>query len=113
MEPVEWVNGVAATVLVCDAQGTIIYMNDEAEHYLQEEGGRRLIGSSVLDCHTGAAREKTMRLFAEQRANNYTICKNGQKKVIHQLPWFSAGQFAGVVELSVEVPEVLPHFDRK
>jgi transcriptional regulator with PAS, ATPase and Fis domain len=109
----DWVTGVSATVLVCDEQGTIVYMNDEAERYLEKDGGRRLLGSSVFDCHPGASRDKTMRLFAEQKANSYTICKNGQKKAIHQLPWYRDGRFAGIVELSVEVPQVLPHFDRK
>jgi hypothetical protein len=28
------------------------------------------------------------------------------------LPWFKHGQFAGVVEISIPIPDDLPHFDR-
>jgi len=113
MEPaLDWVTGLDATVLVCDQQGPIIYMNEAAERNLEKDGGRKLLGTNVFDCHPGASREKAMRLFAEQKPNNYTIEKNGQKKVIHQLPWFRAGQFAGFVELSIKVPQEMPHFKR-
>lgn len=112
-QALDWVTELDASVLVCDKHGTIVYMNNKAERNLQKEGGRHLIGSCVFDCHPGASREKTVRLFAEQKPNNYTICKNGQKKIVHQLPWFREGRFAGVVELSVEIPSILPHFDRK
>lgn len=30
--------------------------------------------------------------------------------MIHQLPWFFDGVFAGLVEIAVDVPEKLPHF---
>ena len=113
MDPaLDWVAGLDGSAIVCDAQGIIVYMNDKAEKGLEKEGGRKLLGSNVFDCHPGASREKTMRLWAEQKANQYTISKNGQKKIIHQLPWFREGQFAGIVELSIVIPEVLPHFVR-
>ena len=44
--------------------------------------------------------------------NHYTIAKGGQRKIIHQLPWFDGGAFAGFVEISIPIPEALPHFDR-
>jgi transcriptional regulator with PAS, ATPase and Fis domain len=114
MDPaLDWVNELDSNVIVCDEQGTIIYMNEKAARSYAKDGGRRLVGSSVFDCHPGASREKTLRLFAERQPNNYTISKNGKKKIIHQLPWFRAGQFAGFVELSIEIPPALPHFDRE
>jgi hypothetical protein len=50
--------------------------------------------------------------MAERRTNVYTIQKNGKKKLIYQAPWFRDGAYAGFVELSLEIPEAMPHFNR-
>ena len=44
--------------------------------------------------------------------NAYTIEKNGIKKLIYQTPWFMDGKFSGLVEISLPLPEELPHFIR-
>ncbi len=44
--------------------------------------------------------------------NVYTIEKNGIKKLIYQSPWYENGEYAGFVELSLEIPFELPHFVR-
>ena len=75
-------------------------------------GGWQPVGRSVFDCHPEPARTKTRRLYETQQANHYTIRKNGQRKIIHQLPWFESGTFAGFVEISIPIPDDLPHFDR-
>jgi hypothetical protein len=36
----------------------------------------------------------------------------GVRKIIHQFPWTSGGVFGGFVEISVVIPEELPHHDR-
>jgi hypothetical protein len=51
-------------------------------------------------------------MMAERRTNVYTIQKNGKKKLIYQAPWFRDGVYAGFVELSLEIPWDLPHFNR-
>ncbi len=114
MEPAfEWVDGLDAAITVCDEQGTIFAMNRVAEQRLEKDGGRQLLGRSIYDCHPRAAQAKLARMYADQKPNQYTISKNGEKRIIHQLPWFRAGQFAGIVELSIAIPQELPHFDRK
>jgi hypothetical protein len=45
--------------------------------------------------------------------NAYTIEKNGKKKMIYQTPWYSNGKYSGLVEISLPLPEELPHFIRK
>ncbi len=70
------------------------------------------MGRSVFDCHPPHARLKTEALYVEQRPNHYTIRKRGQRKIIHQLPWYVDGKFAGVVELAIPIPDELPHFER-
>jgi hypothetical protein len=87
-------------------------MNDKAAESYESDGGRKLIGSNMLDCHPSPAREKVEEMLTKQEANIYSIEKNGIKKLIYQSPWYKDGQFAGFVELVLEVPFEMPHFVR-
>jgi transcriptional regulator with PAS, ATPase and Fis domain len=108
----EWVNEFPAAIIVCDEQGIIVEMNERAAHNYARDGGRALIGKSVLDCHPEPARTKLQQLLETQQKNVYTIEKNGVKKLIYQSPWYREGKFAGLVELSLEIPFEMPHFVR-
>jgi transcriptional regulator with PAS, ATPase and Fis domain len=108
----EWIKEFPAAVTVCDAEGVIIEMNDKAAITFESDGGYALIGRNMLDCHPEQARLKTQRLLAAREKNVYTIEKNGVKKLIYQSPWFKDGQFAGIVELSLEIPFEMEHFIR-
>jgi len=107
-----WVKEFTGAITVCDTKGVILEMNDEAIKANQDEGGEKLIGSNLLDCHPEPSRSKVVQLLESRQANVYTIRKNGKKKLIHQTPWFKNGEYSGLVELSVEIPETMPHFDR-
>ncbi|MGD0751701.1 MAG: PAS domain-containing protein [Anaerolineales bacterium] len=107
-----WVKEFPAGVTVCDADGTIIEMNDRAARIFEEDGGRALIGKNVFDCHSEPARSKCMRLLETRQRNVYTIEKKGVKKLIYQSPWYQNGAYAGFIELSLEIPFELPHFVR-
>jgi hypothetical protein len=48
-----------------------------------------------------------------QQTNVYTIEKNGVKKLIYQAPWYEEGQYCGFLELSLEIPFEMPHFNRE
>jgi len=108
-----WVEEFARAVTVCDAEGTIVAMNAKAREAFAEDGGSSLIGTNVLDCHPEPARSKLAALMEERRTNVYTIQKKGKKKLIFQAPWHENGAYAGFVELSLEIPGDLPHFDRE
>lgn len=108
-----WVEDFPGAVTVCGPQGIILYMNEKACQTFSKEGGCALIGSNLLDCHSGAAREKVQKLLSEKTANVYTVEKKGVKKMIYQSPWYEDGMFAGLVELSLELPAEVPHFIRK
>jgi PAS domain-containing protein len=107
-----WSETLPASVTVTDAEGTILEMNDRARETFAADGGGALVGRSVFDCHPEPARTKTVDLYAARRANHYTIRKDGQRKIIHQMPWFRDGGFAGFVEISIPIPDELPEFDR-
>jgi transcriptional regulator with PAS, ATPase and Fis domain len=107
-----WVQQFAGAITVCNAQGTILEMNDKAVQAFQEQGGRALIGTDVLDCHPEPARTRLQRMLKTQQANVYTVEKRGVKKLIYQTPWYKDGQYAGFIELVLEIPAETPHFLR-
>jgi PAS domain S-box-containing protein len=107
-----WVQEFAAAVTVADREGKIIEMNAKAVKLFEKEGGEKLIGTNVLDCHPEPAREKFRAIMRTKKPNVYTIEKAGVKKFIYQAPWYEDGEYAGVVELVVEIPFAMPHFVR-
>jgi PAS domain S-box-containing protein len=107
-----WAEEMPATVIVIDASGTIVSLNARAREAYAKEGGAALVGQSIFDCHPEHARDKLRALLATRTANHYTIRKKGQRKIIHQMPWYRGGEFAGLVELSIPIPDDLPHFER-
>ncbi len=109
----DWIEEAPAAITVTDAKGTILAMNALAQATFADDGGEELIGRSIFDCHPEPALTRTRALYRDRAANHYTIEKAGRWKMIHQLPWFQAGAFAGFVEISIPVPESLPHFIRE
>lgn len=107
-----WVQEYVGAITVCDTEGIITEMNDQAVRANQDQGGRKLIGTNLLDCHPEPARSKLVQLMNLREANVYTIEKNGKKKLIHQTPWYKKGKYCGFVELSIEIPQTMPHFVR-
>jgi len=113
MENHSWVEAFAGSITVCDPEGIILEMNDKAIETFKEQGGKKLIGTNLLDCHPEPARTKLKRLMEAKKANVYTVEKNGKKKLIYQTPWYQDEQYGGFVELILEIPEKMPHFVRK
>ena len=107
-----WVKELKAAITVCDRDGVALEMNDRAAETFAADGGRELLGKSLLDCHPERARALFEELLRTERLNVYTIEKNGVKKLIYQAPWFEDGEYRGFVELSLEIPFELPHFIR-
>jgi hypothetical protein len=107
-----WVGEFPGAITVCDRAGIITGMNDRAALTFAADGGRALIGRSVLDCHPEPALGKLAVLLETRGTNVYTIEKDGVKKLIYQAPWYRDGEPAGMVELSLEIPFDLPHFVR-
>lgn len=112
MEQHDWIKQFPGAIIVCDREGVILAMNDKAAGTVESDGGDTLIGKNLLDCHPEPARSKVEKLLDRCERNIYTIEKNGVKKLIYQCPWFEEGQYAGFVELSLEIPFEMEHFVR-
>lgn len=104
-----WVKSFAGAITVCDTEGIIVEVNDAASEGF---GGQQLLGANVLDCHPEKARAELEQMMATQHANMYTIEKQGKKKLIYQTPWYRDGEYAGFMELMLDLPDGMPHFVR-
>jgi hypothetical protein len=107
-----WSEGLPVAITVTSADGTIVAMNARSRETFAADGGGDLVGRSVFACDPPRARAKTEALYVDRQPNHYTIRKNGQRKIVHQLPYVVDGTFAGVVEIVIPLPDDLPHFDR-
>ncbi len=112
MEKYSWVEEFSGSVVVCDQEGIIIEMNEKAAATFQNQGGRNLLGSHILDCHPEPARSKLRQLMEKRQTNIYTIEKKGIRKLICQAPWYVKGDYRGFVEIAIELPASMPHFVR-
>ncbi|HSA96316.1 MAG TPA: PAS domain-containing protein [Acidobacteriota bacterium] len=112
MDESAWIKEFPIAATVCDAEGRIMAMNDRSREAFAADGGAALIGTNILDCHPEPSRTKLAGMIRDRRLNVYTIQKNGKKKLIYQAPWSRDGVYAGFVELSLEIPWDLPHFNR-
>ena len=112
MDEGAWVKELPAAITVCDRNGVTLAMNDRAAVTHARNGGRELIGKSLVDCHPEPARSQLLELLRSGRSNAYTIEKDGVRKLIYQVPWFRDGEYQGLVELSLPIPVELPHFVR-
>lgn len=109
----EWIKEFSGAITVCDTEGIILDMNEKAIRTFADDGGAKLIGTNLLDCHPEPSRSKVIELLKSHRENIYTIEKNAIKKLVYQSPWFKDGKYAGLVELSLEIPSEMRHFVRK
>lgn len=109
----DWIEKLDGNVIVCDAQGIVIYMNARAIAAYAKDGGAALIGQNLMDCHSETSRQKIREIMETHRSNVYTIEKRGKKKIIYQTPWMDGEIFRGIVEFSLEIPVDMPHYIRE
>ncbi|MDD3201692.1 MAG: PAS sensor protein [Bacteroidales bacterium] len=106
----DWAKELNCAVTVCDTNGDILYMNDKSRATFAGHGD--LIGKNLKECHQSRSWEMIRKMLREGCSNSYTIHKNGVRKLIYQTPWYENGVIAGLVELSMVIPEELPHYER-
>ena len=106
----DWAKEMNCAVTVCDKEGVIIYMNEKAKETFARHGD--LVGKSLIPCHNENSRAIIAKLIETGGANAYTIEKCGLKKMIYQTAWKENGEVAGLVEISMVIPEEIPHYVR-
>ena len=103
----DWAKELGCAVTVCDKEGKVLYQNDKS---IVTNGN--VMEQNIFGCHNPRSQEIIRTLINEGSTNSYTISKKGEKKLIHQAPWFQDGQVAGLVEFSIVIPEEMPHYIR-
>lgn len=109
----DWIKEFNGAVTLCNTDGTITFMNDKALKTFDKDGGEKLLGTNVLDCHPEPSKSVLKDLMLNEKSNVYTIEKNGTKKLIYQTPVYSEGKYSGFVEISLVIPIDMPNFIRK
>lgn len=106
-----WAEEMNCAVTVCDTGGVILYMNAKARETFAGHGD--LIGRNLLDCHNDRSRGIIAELLRTGGSNCYTIEKRGLRKMIYQTAWRVAGEVRGLVEISMVIPDGMPHYVRE
>lgn len=106
----DWAKEMNCAVTVCDIDGFIIYMNDKAKETFARHGD--LIGKNLMDCHNDKSKEIIRHLMETGGDNAYTIQKGSIRKMIYQTAWRLDGIVAGLVEISMIIPQEMPHYVR-
>lgn len=111
MNDFDWAEGMACSVTVADKDCVITYMNRRAREQYKKHGN--LVGKNLLDCHNERSRGIIRRILETGGTNSYTIEKNGVRKMIYQTACTGAdGRVEGIVEVSMVIPDELPHYVR-
>jgi len=112
MKNYSWIDVLPVAATVADKGGTIVYMNEKAIDTFKDDGGKELIGKNLFECHQPESNKTIQKILDDRFHNIYTISKKGKKKLIYQVPWIENNEVKGIVELSLEIPSEMPHFDR-
>ena len=82
----EWIEKLDGNVIVCDADATVIYMNEKAIQNYSKDGGAALIGMNLMDCHSERSCEKIREIMTTHQKNVYTRnLYNVDNHLFHQI----------------------------
>ena len=90
-------------VVICDLEHEIIYMNPAAVLNYEKWGGDKLIGRSLMECHSQESREKIQQVvdwFAADEKHNivYTHHNEKQNKDVYMVALREEGKLIGYYE---------------
>ncbi|MBI9044239.1 MAG: hypothetical protein JEZ06_07125 [Anaerolineaceae bacterium] len=112
MDNQAWFKVFPGAITVTDPKGFILSMNDESAEMFKDDGGYALIGHNAITCHKEPTQTKVRKIYETQSPNIYSIQKNGKQQIVYQTPYFVEGEFGGVVEIILNMPDDVPHFNR-
>lgn len=92
-----------ASIVICNLNHEIIYMNQAAINNYAKRGGDKLIGQSLLACHNEESVEKIKRVvdwFAADESHNrvYTFYNAKQNKDVYMIALRDSGKLIGYYE---------------
>ncbi len=108
----DWFDTLDAEITICNKAGIITYLNRKSASAFIKYGGFDLVGKSLFDCHNDSSKVILKNMMETEQENIYTIEKAGEKKLICQKPIYEQGSFAGIIEISLVLPDHMPHHIR-
>ena len=100
-----WSKEVNFPVTICDKDGIIIAMNDKSIELFKDDGGTDLLGKNLIDCHPEPSKSKLIHMLKHQLSNTYIESHNDHKRFVHETPWYINGDYAGFVEILIDLPD--------
>jgi|GEM_PF-474935 transcriptional regulator with PAS, ATPase and Fis domain len=100
----DWFEEADAGMVVCDEKGIILSMNERAAKIFRQNGGRNLVGKSMMGCHPADAQKKIAELLESKKPHAYTVEVQGVKWLLYQSPWFEKRRFRGYIEFILPLP---------
>ncbi len=107
-----WEDELNMAVTLCAADGEIIYMNKTSLDLFEDDGGEKLIGANVLDCHPEPSRTMLERMINEEKEHVYTIEKGDKKKIICQKPGMKRGNIPVLLRFLSNCLQICPIIKR-
>ena len=104
---IDFFKGINVAVTISDNEGNVVYQNDSSVDVNGDVRGKNMMG-----CHNERSQQIIKHLLNDAATNVYTISKKGKKKLIYQTPWYEDGKTRGLIELSIVLPDEMPHYDR-
>ena len=91
------------SVVICNLNHEIIYMNPQAIRSYEKRGGEKLIGRSLMECHNAESAEKIQKViewFAADESHNivYTFHNEKQNKDVYMVALRDSGKLIGYYE---------------
>lgn len=92
-----------SSIVICNLEHEIIYMNPAAISNYANRGGAELIGRSIMDCHNAESQEKmrqVVKWFSESAEHNlvYTFYNEKQNKDVYMVALRADGKLIGYYE---------------
>jgi len=110
MDKNPWIQEFSGAIIVCDTEGIILEMNDQAIRRFQDQGGKELLGSNLSGCHPEPFRTNVKKLMEQQKVNVLSIEKDGIAKLVYQTPWYVDGKYSGFVAIEIVLPSSMQQF---
>lgn len=107
-----WIEDCPFPIKACDKDANLVFINGKAAKNAEKLGGKSLVGKNILAFHKPQSQEKLKKLIAEGSCNVYSIEKKGKKSLVYQLPWIEGGKVCGMVEMTLPLPDDIPHYVR-
>ena len=104
-----WLEKLPCSVMICDKNYKILYMNEMSAKDHAKDGGKKMVGTDLMDCHPLEAQAKMRKMLTSAQPNVYTMQWKKKKKLVYQCQWKRGRSVGGLFQLVFKIPEDIPN----